>query len=204
MAPRGRATINSCANFRNEIYARVDRGEFTWQQAVEHAHGMRDDVMLLIRRQSMPVGRSAAEWLKPTSPPLNDLIAKKTIELFGNEAHFGRLNVEQQNSVYAAVVESAGKSNPRITARMRTLSRAGRGLIVLSLCVSVYNIATAADKTAATLHEGAAVGAGVAGGMAGGALAGLACGPGAPVCVTIGVFVGGAAAAFGVDLFWKN
>jgi hypothetical protein len=35
-------------------------------------------------------------------------------------------------------------------------------------------------------------------------LAGLACGPGAPVCVTIGAFVGGAAAAFGVDLFWKN
>lgn len=75
---------------------------------------------------------------------------------------------------------------------------------MLSLCVSVYNIATAADKTAATLHEGAALGAGIAGGMAGGALAGLACGPGAPVCVTIGAFVGGAAAAFGVDLIWKN
>ncbi len=165
---------------------------------------MRDDVMQLIRRRSTPVGRSAAEWLKPKSPPLNDLVANKTIELFGKEAHFGRLNVEQQNSVYAAVVESAGKSNPRITARMRTLSRAGRGLLVLSLCIAVYSIATAEDKAAATLHEGATMGAGIAGGMAGGALAGLACGPGAPVYVTIGVFVGGAAAAFGVDLFWKN
>jgi len=48
----------------------------------------------------------------------------------------------------------------------------------------------------------AVTGAGIAGGIAGGALAGLACGPGAPVCVTVGVFVGGALAAFGVDFFW--
>lgn len=67
-----------------------------------------------------------------------------------------------------------------------------------------YTVATAKDKTGAALHEGATMGAGIAGGMAGGALAGLACSPGAPVCVTIGAFVGGAAAAFGVDLFWKN
>jgi hypothetical protein len=30
----------------------------------------------------------------------------------------------------------------------------------------------------------------------------LACGPGAPVCVTVGAFVGGALAAFGVSLLW--
>lgn len=35
-----------------------------------------------------------------------------------------------------------------------------------------------------------------------GALAGLACGPGAPVCVTIGAFVGGALAAFGAGFIW--
>lgn len=39
-------------------------------------------------------------------------------------------------------------------------------------------------------------------GIGGGAIAGLACGPGAPVCITIGAFVGGAVAALGVDLFW--
>lgn len=44
-------------------------------------------------------------------------------------------------------------------------------------------------------------GAGI-GGIAGGALAGLACGPGAPVCVTVGAFVGGALAAFGVSITW--
>jgi len=42
--------------------------------------------------------------------------------------------------------------------------------------------------------------------MAGGAAAGMICGPGAPVCVTIGVFVGGVAAVLGADFtfdkFW--
>ena len=51
-------------------------------------------------------------------------------------------------------------------------------------------------------HELAVTGGGIAGGVAGGAVAGLACGPGAPVCVTVGAFVGGALAAFGIDYFF--
>ena len=59
---------------------------------------------------------------------------------------------------------------------------------------------TAEDKAAAAKEEAAVTGAGIGGGIAGGAIAGLACGPGAPVCVGIGAFVGGALAAFGVSL----
>ena len=44
------------------------------------------------------------------------------------------------------------------------------------------------------------LGGGFAGGAAGGAIAGLACGPGAPICVTLGVFVGGALGALGADV----
>ena len=73
-------------------------------------------------------------------------------------------------------------------------------MIIFSLAVSVYNVATAEDKAKAAVNEGVVIGGGFAGGAAGGAVAGLACGPGAPVCVTIGVFVGGALGAFGADL----
>ena len=75
-------------------------------------------------------------------------------------------------------------------------------MIVVSLALSAYNIAVAEDKVDASKREVAITGAGVAGGIAGGALAGLACGPGAPVCVTVGAFVGGALAALGVDWMW--
>jgi hypothetical protein len=85
---------------------------------------------------------------------------------------------------------------------MRNLSRAGRGLLVVSIAISVYSVANAEDKASAVRRELAVTGAGIGGGIAGGAVAGLACGPGAPVCVTVGAFVGGALAAFGVDFFW--
>ncbi|NML15568.1 hypothetical protein HHL10_11370 [Azohydromonas sp. G-1-1-14] len=190
--------------FRNDLLDRVNKGQITWREAAQQARHMRDDVMQVLRQRSTPVGRALAEALKPQSPTLNALIARKTVELFGREADFTRLSLAQRHQVYAAIVESAGKSNPRITARMRTVSRAGRGLLVLSLALSVYTVATAEDKAAAVVHEGAITGAGIAGGLAGGALAGLACGPGAPVCVTVGAFIGGATAALGVDFFWSD
>ena len=85
---------------------------------------------------------------------------------------------------------------------MRKLSYAGRGLIVISIALSVYTVATADDKLNAASREATITGAGIGGGLAGGAIAGLVCGPGAPVCVTVGAFVGGALAAFGVSIAW--
>ena len=73
---------------------------------------------------------------------------------------------------------------------------------LLSVALSVYTIATSEDRVSAARREAAVTGAGVAGGIAGGALAGLACGPAAPICVTVGAFVGGAVAAFGASANW--
>jgi hypothetical protein len=143
-----------------------------------------------------------AEQLKREGRTLNELIARKAQQLHGPYAEFSRLTPSQQNAVYAEIVRSAGRSNPRITAVMRTASRAGRVLIVLSIGISVYTVATSDEKVGAAAREIAVTGAGIGGGIAGGALAGLACGPGAPVCVAVGAFVGGALAAFGVDFFW--
>ncbi len=188
--------------YRAETQALVRSGRLTWREAAEQAHGLRNQVMEVIRRRSTPVGRAFAEWLKREGRTLNELVARKTLQLFGDGAEFTALSPAQQNRVYAAIVESAGKSDPAVTATMRNVSRAGRGLLLLSIGISIYTVATAQDKVEAAKHEGAVTGAGIAGGIAGGALAGLACGPGAPVCVTVGAFVGGALAAFGVDLLW--
>lgn len=59
----------------------------------------------------------------------------------------------------------------------------------------------------ASAKEGAVLGGGLLGSVAGGAAAGLACGSGAPVCVTVGVFVGGVMFAVGAEItfdsFWN-
>lgn len=80
------------------------------------------------------------------------------------------------------------------------LSKLGRGLLVVTLGTAVYNIASAESKGKALAREGIILGSGFAGGAAGGAVAGLACGPAAPLCVTAGVFIGGALGALGADL----
>lgn len=186
----------------DELRDQAETGRITWAQAAEKANETRNAVMEMIRSRSTPVGRAMAEQLKREGRTLNELIGRKVAQLHGPDAQFGRLTPSQQNAVYAEIVASAGKSNPQVTQLMRRLSTAGRGLLVLSLALSVYQIAVAEDKVAAAQREAVVTGAGIGGGIAGGALAGLACGPGAPVCVTVGAFVGGVLAAFGAASFW--
>lgn len=186
----------------DELRVQAQQGKITWAQAAKQAQETRNTVVGLVRGRSTPVGRAIAERLKSEGRTLNELVGRKTQQLYGAHSQFDRLSPAQKNAVYAEIVKSAGRSNPRVTATMRNASRAGRGLIVLSIALSVYSVATAEDSVAAAKQEAAVTGAGIGGGIAGGALAGLACGPGAPVCVTVGAFVGGAIAAFGVDYFW--
>lgn len=186
----------------SDLRAQAASGRITWAQAAEQANETRNLVMNVVRGRSTPVGRAIAEGMKRQGRTLNEIIAKKTRQLHGNGADFNRLTEAQQSRVYAEVVNSAGKSDPATTRRMRTLSHAGRSLIVFSIALSAYMIVAAEDKVEAAGREAAITGSGIAGGLAGGALAGLACGPGAPVCVTLGAFAGGALAAFGVSVFW--
>jgi hypothetical protein len=186
----------------NELRTAAESGRITWSQAAEQAQQTRNVVMELVRGRSTPIGRALAEQLKREGRTLNELIARKTRQMYGSGVEFRRLSSADQNAVYAEIVKSAGKSNPRITATMRHVSRAGRGLIVFSIGMSVYTVTTAENHGQAARRELLVTGAGIGGGIAGGALAGLACGPGAPVCVTFGAFIGGAMAAFGVDYLW--
>jgi len=158
--------------------------------------------MEIIRGRSTPVGRAMAEKLKKYGKTLNELIGKKAAELYGPKVNFNYLSLTQQNAIYNEIVKSTGSSNARITAAMRGLSWAGRGLIALSIGLSVYEVMNSNDKLSTAGRELTVTGSGIAGGLAGGALAGIACGPGAPVCVTVGAFIGGAIGAFGADLLW--
>ncbi|SBS25745.1 hypothetical protein MSP8887_00253 [Marinomonas spartinae] len=185
-----------------ELRIMASTGKITWAQAASQANEARNVIMELVRTRSTPIGLAIAQKMKQQGRTLNELIAKKAQALFGRGVSFNDLAVEQQNRVYSEIVKSAGKSDPKVTTAMKKLSHAGRGFLFLSMAFSVYTVATAENKFDAAGKEVAITGAGIGGGIAGGALAGLACGPGAPVCVTVGAFVGGALAAFGVGLIW--
>ena len=180
----------------------VVSGKMSWAQAAEQAHETRNVVMQLIRSRTTPAARAYAEYRKAEGRSLNALIAEKTSKLFGNGAIFAKLTPSQQNRVFAEVVASAGRSHPSVTRNAMRLSYLGRGVILLSLALSTYNILNASNKVTAVKRELITTAAGIGGSIAAGALAGLACGPGAPVCVTIGAFAGGALAAFSAGFIW--
>lgn len=184
------------------LRASAASGRITWAAAAREAQETRNLIMGVVRARSTPVGRAFAEVLKLKGYSLNQLIAAKTIQLHGENAIFSRLSNAQQNGVYASIVASAGRSNRQVTRAMAGLTYAGRGAIFLSVALSVYHVAVSTNKTAAFQKELAVNGASIAGGIVGGAVAGLACGPAAPVCVTVGAFVGGALAAFGASYSW--
>jgi len=187
-----------------ELRTQVQAGKLSWPAAATQAQDARNLIMEMIRIRSTPVGLALAQRLKSEGKTLNEIIARKTQHLFGNAITFEKLTTAQQNTIYKEVAEAAGRSNPKVSATMRNLSYAGRGLIVISVALTAYNVATSDNKLDAAGREATITGVGVGGGIAGGALAGLACGPGAPACVTLGAFVGGALAAFGMNIVWQG
>ena len=184
----------------DSLRTQAESGKITWAKAAREAQETRNVIMEVMRGRSSPVGRAIAEKLKLNGKTLNEMIARKAQALFGSNVVFDRLSPQQQGQVYAEIVKSAGKSDPRISASK--LSIAAKSLIFVTLAFSAYNIATAEDKVDAAKKEALVTTVSITSGIAGGALAGLACGPGAPVCVTLGAFVGGALGAFGVNYFW--
>lgn len=186
----------------SDLRAKANAGVITWEKAAQEAQTTRNLIMDMVRSRSTPLGRAMAERIKSEGKTLNELIAKKAKSLFGPQVNFNNLSEVQKNQIYASIVESAGKSNPQVNMKMMQLSRIGRGLVILSIAISIYEIYTADDKVSETGRQIAITGAGIAGAAASGAMAGLICGPGAPVCVLIGGFVGGALAAWEMGRLW--
>ena len=187
----------------SDLRAKANAGVISWEKAAQEAQTTRNLIMDMVRSRSTPLGRAMAERIKSEGKTLNELVAKKAKSLFGPQVNFNNLSEVQKNQIYASIVESAGKSNPQVNMKMMQLSRIGRGLVVLSIAISVYEIYTADDKVSETGRQIAITGAGIAGAAASGAMAGLICGPGAPVCVLIGGFVGGALAAWEMGRLWN-
>ena len=184
------------------LRAKVATGRMTWLEAAMEAQKLRNTIMDLLRNKSTPVGKSLAQTIKSQGKTFNELVARKTQQLHGTNANFSLLAEKDKNRIYADIVKSAGKSNPQVTALMRKLSTAGKGLIVISIGLSIYAVYSSEDKPRAAMHEATVTASGVGGGIAGGLMAGLACGPGSPVCSAVGAFVGGALAAFGTSMLW--
>ncbi|HYO53309.1 hypothetical protein [Archangium sp.] len=189
--------LTSVQQYSRELQDAVHRHELSAAEAAQEAVEMRNRLMELSRFKLSDIGKAYSSSLKAQGRPLEALLEKYAQQFY--KRPFSALNRAQQDTVFLEIVKSSGRVNPTVTVRSARLSRMGRGLLLVSVGVAAYNILTAENKVDAAGREAASLGGGMLGGAAGGAAAGLLCGPGAPVCVTIGVFVGGVAGALGAD-----
>lgn len=187
-----------------EIRRMVETRKITPVEGARRASEMRNALMDAMRGRSSEIGRAYAIASKATGKTLPQLQEVYAARLFGKQ--FPSLAANQQNAVWKEIVFAAGRPRIRANQLARIFGIVGRSFIALTITISVYNIVTAENKSTALANEGAVVGGGLLGSVAGGAVAGLACGPGSPICVTIGIFVGGVMFAIGAqvafDSFW--
>jgi hypothetical protein len=180
-----------------EILEGVEKGELTPGEAAIQAHSMRNGLLDSARLKNSDIGRAVSEAEKASGLTIEELLAKYSQEIFKKD--FSALGAAEQDAVFLQVVRAAGRPNPRFTALATKLGTAGKGLLIISVSLAVYTVATSERPGREAARQGAGAGVGFLGSLAGGAIAGLACGPGAPICVGVGVFVGGLVFALGSD-----
>lgn len=178
----------------DEFIELVKSGQITPEEGARRASTLRNFVLDLSRGKDSELGRAFAESLKKEGLSFDKLLHRYAQKKFN--LNFSALTKIQQDAVYLEVVLASGRDRSSVSKLAPMLGKAGRVFLVASIAISVYNVATSEDKVNAAGKEGASILGGIAGGAAGGAAAGLICGPGAPVCSAVGIFVGGAIGAF--------
>lgn len=191
---------------RQELIQLVKEGKITPHEAAKTANAIRNQIMELTRARLTDFGLALSKDMKATGRPLDYMQSLKAKEMFGRT--FESLSAAEKDKVWVKIVESAGKSNPKVNMRVKLYGAAGRVFLVATLALAVYNMTTAEDKPRQASKEGATV----AGGLAGGALAtagvvALASNPAGWV-VGVMMFVGAAVGATGAsstfDYFWPE
>ncbi len=180
----------------HEIYKAVKEHRVSPRQGAKAANRIRNDIMAMMRIRSSEIGRAIAEKKKPVPYKLNELEIKYATDLFSQE--YSALNKSQKEYVWRKIVEASGRPNRTMTIQARAGGFLGRGLIIATAAIVTYNIYTAEDRKEAAKEETVNLIGGALGAAAGSGVAGLACGPGAPVCVTLLIFIGGVVASYGL------
>lgn len=176
-----------------EVMSNFEKGLITEAEAARIANEARNKILAAQRLKSSDLGRELARYLKDEGKTLAQLQEAKAKRLY--RMPYSQLNESAQKRVWLSIVESAGRDNPRVSKIVKWGGRAGKVFAVVTVAIAVWNIAQAENKVDATLREGSAIGGAFAGAAIGG-WAGAVCGPGAVICVPLGIFVGGILGAY--------
>ncbi len=157
-----------------EIRDLVRSGKLTPQEGAKRASTIRNTIMDATRGKLSDIGRAWSQKLKRNGKTLAELESHYTKKLFS--LNFDSLSQSNKNRVWKEIVAASGRPSPSMNTTAKIMKHAGRGLVVITVSLALYNIISAEDKVRATSKEGFVIGAGFGGMAAGGYVASLACG----------------------------
>jgi hypothetical protein len=188
------AYVKRVKEMAKEILSDVRRGAVSAEEGATFANRMRNVIMDEIRGLTSAIGRAGAEATKSTGLTLEAALEKAVKKLFPGKT-FAQLGSQQKRQVFMEVMKASGRSSTKFTGRIPKWTRLGKGLVLVTVAVSMVNIWMANNKVKQGIKEGTTLLGGVLGGAAANASAGFLCGPGAPACVTVLFIIGGVAGA---------
>jgi hypothetical protein len=190
--------LKTIEDYSKEVIHSVESGKLTPKQGAEFANSKRNEIMEWSRGKSSDIGRARAIKLKPSGLTLEEAQNKYAQKMFSKD--FKDLErTGDRNQVYKKVIEGAGRDSHRETIRAQRLGVLGKSLTVLTVSISVYNIAVAEDKLKAAGREGAIMGGSLLGSAVGGAGAAWLFGAAAGGPITLGAFAFGMLFAIGAE-----
>jgi hypothetical protein len=137
--------VASVRQFTDDLRRKMDARELTPREAAEQANVVRNHLLDVARLRSSDIGRATAEKIKPQGLTLEALLERYAQRTY--QRAFAALSEAERDTVYLKIVEAPGRPNMDVTATALRLGRLGRGLMVLSLAIAVYDVATAKDRS---------------------------------------------------------
>lgn len=183
----------------NELLDDVKSGRISAMSGAQQANYLRNELMDVVRRRSHPILLAYARSLKLNSVGKNDILEKKSMDLF--KKSFSALTAAEVDAVYLEAIAASGRSRESVNRLAAIYGRAGKGLFVLSLAIALYEIYEADNRMRETAKQSAIVGSSIAGGVALGAASVAAgiCAATAPICVTVASIAGAIAGGLGME-----
>jgi len=190
----------------DEIIAKVKLGEITPHEGAKTANEMRNQIMVAARAKLTDLGAAISSGIKKDGLLLVDLQERYAGRRFGRA--FAALSQAEKELVWMDIVHAAGGPRQKMNVGAKWFGRAGRGLLVLTFAIAVYNVIEAEDRTRQAAKEGVTLGAGAVGGIgAGAAVAFAMTGPPGWI-VGLSMFAGAALLGVGsaevFDYFWPE
>ncbi|HPH82767.1 MAG TPA: hypothetical protein PL185_09335 [Flavobacteriales bacterium] len=186
--------------FSNELELSIEIGRISKLEATSQIYDIRTATMDFIHSTGSGIGRIIKQYLQQTGNSFNDIIGKKTIELFGPTANYFSLSPDQKNTVFEDIVFSCSLQSYKYQAIRTRVSQSGKKLVQLAAGISVYMIAT-------SLKSIQPIGSntdylGVLSAIGSKANGGISTAMGVPNCVSMADFVCGSVMRDKQESFW--